>query len=126
LQESRRPATALEPSKLGVAGLHIVLNEAGHNGKQEARRESAHQHTGNAFYRAQESPCLLEKNIPIADGRVTNCRKVESRLPGGKAMEAIKPCPQQNLQHVQADHKTREPHHEHRGVQSARPLKTFG
>src|SRR5208282_2873582 len=32
------------------------FNQPSHNGKQEARREPAHQHACNAFYRAQRSP----------------------------------------------------------------------
>jgi hypothetical protein len=105
----------------------LVFDEPGHNGKQKAGGESAHQHTCNALYRAHRSPHLFEKNIACrADRRITGRRKVESRFPVWKTSPAIKPSPQQNLQHVQADKQTGESHHEHGGTEKAEMANAFG
>src|SRR5271165_4599224 len=104
-----------------------MFDQPVHNSKQEARRESAHQHPCNAFYRAQRSPSLFEKNIPgWADCRIISQRKVEGHFPGCKAFPAIKPSPQQNLQHVQADKQTGESNHEKGGTEQAELVNALG
>src|SRR5271165_1504797 len=81
----------------------LELNKPGHYCKQEARGESAYQHTCNAFYGAHGSPHLFEKKISRANCGIIGRRKIEGRFPGRKTFPAIKRRPQQNLQHVQAD-----------------------
>lgn len=45
----------------------LKLNEPVYNGKQEARRKSAHQHTYSAFYRTYCAPHWFKKKISRAD-----------------------------------------------------------
>src|SRR5208337_5263855 len=104
----------------------LELNKPGHNGKQEARGESAHQHTCNAFHRAHHSPHGLKKKVRRADCRIIGCRKVEGCFQGCKKLPAIKPCPQQNLRHVQADQQAGESHHEQKRAEKAELVNAIG
>jgi hypothetical protein len=69
---SRTVAQAWRPALLGYE-LDLPLHQAGHDRKQKASGESAHQHAGDTFHGAQVPPPRRQNQISVANRGIAGC-----------------------------------------------------